>query len=405
MVALDTYAAQGDLREAAIEERILMVLTAGCLLLLPIRVFSALRMPLYAVIALLEILFFLVSSKRLRGLRVDTNLLAVSGIFFFYMFARWIASGGAGSERIIQSLLFLLTLVSFSRYRWDESSVHRLFVMLGVLMAACLAFWFVSGRVTNYYAAFYGHGNGFAVVIVATIVMTLLDARGGMRLRHWSVLALCGVLLLFANSRSAILTVMVLLILVLIFRKVSRNNGRFRMAANIAFLVVLACALAFSVLYPSLYGTNLGNQLELLSREYLNKNFFSGREVVWKMVLQAIDGNELFGLGLQMTPSMIYNTSFSSHNLYLQTMLQSGTVGLSLLVVLLWTVLNRLGRFGSWESCVGAALLIAMLVHDCLEVSLTQNNFDYGLLIWAIWGICLALGKRCVRLKIDKGDA
>lgn len=59
---------------------------------------------------------------------------------------------------------------------------------------------------------------------------------------------------------------------------------------------------------------------------------------MWKMVLLAVHGNEALGLGLQMTPSMIYNTDFSSHNMYLQTILQSGVVGLLLLLCLFWMI-------------------------------------------------------------------
>ena len=114
---------------------------------------------------------------------------------------------------------------------------------------------------------------------------------------------------------------------------------------------------------------------------------------MWKMVLLAVHGNEALGLGLQMTPSMIYNTDFSSHNMYLQTILQSGVVGLLLLLCLFWMIRGKLVECGDFSSRVGVSLLLAMLVHECLEVSLTQNNFTYGLLIWTVIGISLALGQ------------
>lgn len=94
-----------------------------------------------------------------------------------------------------------------------------------------------------------------------------------------------------------------------------------------------------------------------------------------------------------MTPSMIYNTDFSSHNMYLQTILQSGVVGLLLLLCLFWMIRGKLVECGDFSSRVGVSLLLAMLVHECLEVSLTQNNFTYGLLIWTVIGISLALGQ------------
>lgn len=374
----------------------------GCLLFLPFMVFTAFSDVLYVAVIVLELLYFMVSAKRIKGPELDLGLLAVAGGLLLYMIGRLICGDGLGFERILQYALFLLTLISFSRYQWDSEGVGRLFVAFALLMIACLLYWFVSGRVTNYYQAFYGHANGFAVVVIAAVSVTLIDSKGCLRPRHWFVLLISAVLLAFTNSRSAILTVGTLIIVTLWL--CMRKGRDSRKKAHIVFALVVVAAFAFSVVYPSLPGTNLGHQLQMLSREYLNKNFFSGREVVWKAVLEALSGSELVGLGLQMTPSMIYDTGFSCHNMYLQTVLQSGIVGLVLLLLLFWVVLSRLCDGGGFECCVGAALLVAMMVHETLEVCLTQNNFSYGLYIWAILGICLAIGRYGKRDAIGDGS-
>ena len=59
-------------------------------------------------------------------------------------------------------------------------------------------------------------------------------------------------------------------------------------------------------------------------------------------------------------------------------------------LLLLWLVLERLGKEGGWQACVGASLLVGVLVHECFEVSLTQNNFDVGLLFWVVLGISVS---------------
>ncbi len=377
--------------EGIAEEQMLMTLIIACLLLMPLKAFSTFSTPLYGLTILLETLFIVVSGKRIKGPELDMGLLAAAGALILYLTARWIGGGGAGAERILQTLLFLLTLITFSRFCWNSQNVHRFYLALAVLMVACLAYWLVSGRVMNYYHAFYGHSNGFAVVIVATLAITFLDARNGLKKQHWAIFFICAALLAFANSRSAFLTIATFVLTTLLF--MSQKKRRAASSARFLFAVAIVGALAFSIVYPSLLGTDLGRQLEFLSREYLNKNFFSGREVVWKMVLEAVSENQIFGLGLQVTPSMIYSTGLSSHNLYLQTVLQSGIVGLILLLTLFGAVLSRLCRKQTFSGCVGASLLIAMMVHECLEVALTQNNFNYGLLIWAVLGICLALNK------------
>ena len=377
--------------EGVLEESILMTLTFASIILLPIKVVASLTPLLYCAVIVFELLFMLVSSKRIKGNRLDLGLLIASIALFLYYLGLYFGFGQKGAERLIQTALFLLTLLSFSRYQWSKINIHRLFISLLLLMVFCFAYWFVSGRITNYYPAIYGHGNGFAVVILSTIAVTLLDSQMRFKIEHIISLVLCFVLLSFTNSRSALLTCIVFITLIFLLKNKGESDSR--VLTNTVFICILSGALIFSIVYPSLYGTNLGFELEALSRKWLNKNFFSGREVVWKMVLMAVHGNEVLGLGLQMTPSMIYNTDFSSHNLYLQTILQSGVVGLTLLFFLFWTIRGKLIECGDFNSCVGASLLLAMLVHECLEVSLTQNNFTYGLLIWAVIGVSLALGK------------
>lgn len=370
-----------------------MAAIVGCLLLLPIVPLSSLKMPVYGLTILLELLFMLVSLKRVQGKNMGTGFLGVLALFVVYLLARWIVGGLQGGERLVQTGLFLLTLVVFSRYRWRAGSVHTLYLAMSFIVVVSLLYWFVSGRVTNYYAAFYGHSNGFAVVVLATMAVTALDSTFGKRLSHWIVIAVCAVLLLFANSRSATLAAIAAVIVASALVMVKRAGGTVKRVAEVMLFLTVALSLAFSVIYPMLYGTDLGCQLELLSRQYLNKNFFSGREIIWQMILGALNGHDLFGLGLQMTPSMIYETGYSSHNLYLQTMLQSGIIGLALFLGLLWAMLRKMAN-NTEIGIIGSCVLIAMLLHDCFEVSLTQNNLDYSLLLWGFWGIVLSLERR-----------
>ena len=376
------------------EKRILMAAIILCLLILPFNVLAGIKTGLYGILGILELLYLIVSSRRIVLSKEESKGILIPAVLLLaYTSLRFVAGGFQGAERLVQTAVVLLTLLVFARHEWTEARVRSVKRIFWVLIAACMLYWFVSGRATNYYTAFYYHSNGFAVVILAAIAVTLISCSGKPKLVDWLMLAICAVLMLFANSRSAMLGTIVMLLVMGYLSLLQRRGKSMAFAATVAFALVLVGAIAFSILYPSLLGTELGTQLELASREYLHKNFFSGRQVVWSAVLEAVSGHELFGLGLQMTPSMIYETTFSCHNLYLQTILQMGIVGLVLLLLLLWFVLRSLCKGGVWASAVGTSLLVAMLVHDCLEISLTQNNFDYGLLIWAIWGICLAIGR------------
>lgn len=385
-------------RDAERESSVLVAMIMLCLFALPIQALSPIRPALYVAILVLELLLAMVLRVADKGKGLDMPLLAISGALFAYLACCWAINGGDASERLLQTALYLLTLVVLSRFEWKDGALIALRRTFVILLIACLLYWAVSGRVTNYYSAFYHHSNGFANVCFAAFAVfafTLPVVNKGSRIRPVTILPflLSLVLLIFANSRSALLALFAFLICVVVFRFAGRKES-IKKTASILFLVALAGVLAFTIVYPSLLGTELGTQLELMSREYLNKNFFSGREEVWKMVLNAVQGHELLGLGLSMTPSDIYNTTLSAHNLYLQTLLQSGVVGLFLVLALLYLAYRRLSMASSWSSCIGAALIVALLVHECFEVALTQNNFIYGLMYWAVIAIALSISNR-----------
>lgn len=378
------------MNECLREENVLMAFIVFCLMFLPMKIASSIDTLIYGLVIVFESLYLIVSSRRAKGARGNDSLLLASALLFIYMVLHFAADGYKGGERIVQTALFLLTLLSFSRFNWNIRNVNVLFYIFSALIICCLAYWMFNGRPTNYFSAFYGHSNGFAVILIAAISIALIDARNGIKIRHLIVVLICLALLLFANSRSAIFALAVFAICAVWLSKF--KGAHKSIAVRVLFIVVVAGALLFSVIYPSLYGTELGSQLEHFSRAYLNKNFFSGRQIVWKMVLNALKGNEVFGLGLNMLPSMIYKTQFSSHNLYLQTVLQMGLVGLVLLGSILWALLGKFCLYDGAPQRIGIALLVAMLVHECFEVSLTQNNLAFGLFIWAIFGICISLG-------------
>lgn len=386
---LDSRVAQAER-----ESTVLVTLIVLCLFALPMNAFAAVRMPLYALILVLEALLLVVTNVSRINPKVDMPLFALSAGLFAYLLFCWFMNGGDATERLLQTVLYLLTVISLSRVDWSNRRLILLRHAFTILMFACLVYWALASRVTNYYSAFYLHGNGFGNVCFAALVFFFISSPAAYMEGHSRVgtAVPCVVALLLmtlANSRSAYLALIVFTICLFLLRAIGKKHS-IRNVSLAFFGVALAGVLLFSIVYPSLLGTDLGMKLELLSREVFNKNFFSGREEVWGMVLGAIKGHELFGLGLAMTPSDVYSTTYSSHNLYLQTLLQSGALGLCLIVAVLLLILHRITWGKTWSAYVGSALIVALLVHECFEVALTQNNFTYGLMYWALLAIALS---------------
>ena len=170
-----------------------------------------------------------------------------------------------------------------------------------------------------------------------------------------------------------------------------RNEG-YALSYVLVVLLVL-CAIAITVIYPLLPNTPLGTSLELLSRLIFKKNFFSGRHIIWSRIEALILQSPFIGYGLDATPGMFYNTLFSSHNFWLQTSLQSGLIGMVIVVVLYLNAIYASYYPGSKEWYLVVSFGAAYMIHECFEVSLTQNNFCLGILVWFFLGFMIAQEK------------
>lgn len=381
--------------QAERESGMLIVLILICVFVLPMSIFDSVRLPIYAVIVVLEALLIVVSRVLRRDSGFDAPLIALSVLFVLYLLVCWVVHGGDAFERIIQAALCLLTVIAISSYEWSANRLILLRRVFVALLFACLIYWIAFSRVTNYFSAFYTHGNGFANICLAALAFFCLSTpavvkEGRSKFVLFLPCVLAIILMMLANSRSAYLALVVFM-LSLGLMWLLRRKGSIRVAALVLFIVAVSGVVLFTIVYPSLVGTELGAKLELFSREFFNKNFFSGRQEVWAMLLQAIEGNELFGLGLGMVPSDVYSTTFSAHNLYLQTILQSGIIGLIFVLAVLLLLLMRISKANNWSACVGVAFVVALIVHECFEVSLTQNNIQYGLMFWVIIAIAVSL--------------
>ena len=80
----------------------------------------------------------------------------------------------------------------------------------------------------------------------------------------------------------------------------------------------------------------------------------------------------------------------SFHNLYLQTGVQIGWIGLVIFLCLLIAVLRGTVHQVNRRTALAAAVMFGIMTHELFEVSLTQNSWHYGFTYWIIWGIGLS---------------
>ena len=337
---------------------------------------------------------YCVSRVRNGGLKMYGSSFLAACFYLLWNILIFVLFDFSGVERLIQAVC--VTLCFLSSCCLDRSCIDLRFVRNVIafqVLLFCL-WWPVSGFVTNYYSAFYSHGNflGGLLAIYLALLM-LIHHLSGRKMRTTYLLIYAAMAFLFAmsNNRAIYLTVLVLLVGCLFVSWGKPQNLKKR--GTILLLGAIAVAVAITIIYPLLLNTALGLKLELLSRAIFNKNFFSGRQTIWRKLEEHIVRSPYIGFGLGAIPNMFYNTDYSSHNFWLQTALQSGLIGIGTVGAFYLNAVYRSYYQGSKEWYLAVSFGAAYIIHECFEVSLTQNNFCLGLLVWFFFGLMIALKK------------
>lgn len=291
--------------------------------------------------------------------------------------------------RVIQFVGCFLSFFIAMSVRWKNLQFRTIKRLINVILIACIIHWGLSGLKTGNYSFILGNANSFATALFCWAAILLVDI-GKQSIDTISVVVCLG-LILITSSRGTIFACFVLLTARwLISRWVKRGKDKnfIEGCLLIAFVIELVVLLLFVFVYPSLVGTSLGVKAQELSLRYFRKNFFSGRQDLWFSLTDAIMERPLIGYGLGVLPGDILNTHLSSHNLFLQVALQSGIIGLGLLLLIIIQIfLQCLKRCDNRNCQFVIAFIMALMIHECFEVSLTQNLIVCGMEMWFVLGL------------------
>lgn len=125
------------------------------------------------------------------------------------------------------------------------------------------------------------------------------------------------------------------------------------------------------------------------------RNATSGRQVIWPIILNATAQSPWFGIGSGATFSQLYpDKDWSAHSYFLQTYMQTGFVGVALLIALLFLVWKNLPPVKQVDplSCYALCLFCVVIIHSALEVFLMQTNIAIGAGAWMALGMTAGLG-------------
>ena len=184
---------------------------------------------------------------------------------------------------------------------------------------------FISPRL----AGIAGSANNMALVAAFGLVVTGLYAREFHRMNRLFVplsVLLCGAALLMTNSRSPLVMVILILLLVYAFTWKRLYAGLF--VASVA-LLVLAALIPFGQEFLLKAFSRSGDASEVTS--------FTGRTDIWYAVLKLVEAQPLMGYGyassvfvLPQHASEVGFATSHAHNVILQLLLTTGWIGVAL---------------------------------------------------------------------------
>lgn len=223
-------------------------------------------------------------------------------------------------------------------------------------------------------------------LVAAFLWMTKLKIKTS----HVALLFLVVMIVSLWNDHRALAGAAPLLFLQYVILESGLPRSWLRPLMFISLFLVIAVVIALLV-DPRMWGVALA--FNAVVRNAGERSLMSGRQVLWPAIWGAIIRHPTFGLDPGATPSSVFNTTLSSHNLYLQVGLQMGIVGMVLVCLLflcLWQMATPPRERGREAGSSIMIVVITMVaIHSLFEVFLTQNALAVGVPAWMVLGVGL----------------
>lgn len=189
------------------------------------------------------------------------------------------------------------------------------------------------------------------------------------------------------GERTSALILVIIHILNMVLKKINTKT-----TYNIIFICVIIFTLSFINIYVKLPYTKLGIELNEYSRKISGENFFSGRNVIWKKILDSVQNNKLLGLTYSNDIELYYETELSTHNLYLWLILNGGYILLILFYIYMFSIWKKYFKNIKKEKTrIVASYFVGFMILVNFELLLLTNNFIVSLFMWFIIAIGISL--------------
>ena len=264
-------------------------------------------------------------------------------------------------------VLILLTLISGPT---PEILIHQ-FKIISFIMLFGTLIWAIFLPDTAYFTfmeesvieekrliGFFNHPRQLGVVALFLLAMELrIIIRGWL---HIFIVLVAAVTLIMSISKTAI----ILGSIYIYWHVQNRNKFHFIILLGLTFIAYLL----LTTLYPDLLSSS--NDVDLTS--------MTGRDVIWKTVIDSWSSNPLFGNGPTYFMDRIHISFINAHNIFLQCLSDGGLLGLLALFIYLFALIDLAIQNRSASNNVSISLVLLLFLFSLTEMIMRLDNFVTG---------------------------
>lgn len=240
-----------------------------------------------------------------------------------------------------------------------------------------------------------GHSENFRTIVSPTVFKLLFPCSIAVlsfeKDRYYKIAPFVAGFFLLGERTSSICMCLALLLFI-VLKRIKRYSIKVFL-----FWAVIILSIALPVVYVWFSYQPSGRTLNQLVFTYTGENFFSGRQRLWALALNAIvSSKRTFWVGLGFGNELFIdnNVTLSTHNVYVFLVLNGGILLLLFFVLYLRTIWGRLLSISHNQySTQIQAYFLTLLVFIDFELFLVANNMVVSLVWWLTLSIPVMLSE------------
>lgn len=284
----------------------------------------------------------------------------------------------------LQFAAIMLFFISFSTIKWNSFKINFSYITSFIYVSLNLIYAATLGKFSQFMSVYPNSNLLGAYGFIALFFIILKFNYSNNKVLPIIGILLSTLLIIISDTRSIIMSIIIVVSVFISWGKITKSMFR----ANLFFVTYIGILVFIIVIYAKLPSYNFYPKLESWMIENTGKSIMSGRLEIWSEVMNLINEKPWFGYGPDVKASIIISLNASPHNIYINTMLQVGIIGLILFVGILYTIFySYVLKKNEIMVRISAAFYFGIIFHQLFEITLTQNQLSIGLFQWLIFSV------------------